>query len=233
MFDIGWPELLVVAIVLIVVVGPKDLPRMLRTFGRTTGKLRAMAGDFRRQFDEALKEAELDDVKTVIDSARSMNPASNIKKHLNPLKQAGEEIKSSLADAAKPSQSAPAKGSEPASKAVHTEAPAKSGAAAMPGGSAKSPPRAGKAEAPAKGSEPASRAVHAEAPAKSGATAMPGEGAKAKPAPAKARAPRAAKPKTAAAKPAAEARKPAAKAAAKPAAKTAARKPATAKGTKA
>jgi len=53
MFDIGWPEMLVVAIVLIVIVGPKDLPAMLRTFGRTTSKLRSMAGDFRKQFDEA------------------------------------------------------------------------------------------------------------------------------------------------------------------------------------
>ena len=63
MFDIGWQEILVIAIVLIVVVGPKDLPRMLRTFGRTTAKMRSMAGDFRRQFDDALKEAELDEVK--------------------------------------------------------------------------------------------------------------------------------------------------------------------------
>jgi sec-independent protein translocase protein TatB len=49
MFDVGWSEMLVIAVVLIVVVGPKDLPRMLRQFGRTTSKLRAMAGDFRRQ----------------------------------------------------------------------------------------------------------------------------------------------------------------------------------------
>ena len=47
MFDIGWTEMLVIAIVMIVVVGPKDLPRMLRTFGRTTAKMRSMAGDFR------------------------------------------------------------------------------------------------------------------------------------------------------------------------------------------
>ena len=53
MFDIGWTEMLVIAVVMIVVVGPKDLPKMLRTFGRTTSKLRSMAGDFRKQFDEA------------------------------------------------------------------------------------------------------------------------------------------------------------------------------------
>ncbi len=218
MFDIGWPELLVVAVVLIVVVGPKDLPRMLRTFGRTTGKLRAMAGDFRKQFDEALKEAELDDVKSVIDTARSMNPTNDIKKHLNPLKKAGDEIKSSLAEATKPAQPAPAKGGEPASTAVHTDTPVKSGAAALPGEKAKTSTH--QASAPVKGGEAASRDVHAEAPANTGAAAMPGEGAKPKPA----RKP--ATPKAATGAPKAAARKPAA-------AKAPARKQAASKGTKA
>ncbi|HZP19157.1 MAG TPA: Sec-independent protein translocase protein TatB [Bauldia sp.] len=62
MFDIGWSELLVIAVVAIVVIGPKDLPGALRAFGRWTGKVRRMAGDFQRQFSEALKEAELDDL---------------------------------------------------------------------------------------------------------------------------------------------------------------------------
>ena len=68
MFEIGWTEMLVIAVVMIVVVGPKDLPKMLRTFGKTTAKLRSMAGDFQKQFNEALKEAELDDVKKSVDS---------------------------------------------------------------------------------------------------------------------------------------------------------------------
>jgi sec-independent protein translocase protein TatB len=101
MLDVGWPELLVIAIVLVVVVGPKDLPRMLRTFGRSTAKLRSMANDFRRQFDEALKEAELDDVKSVIDSTRKLDPTAEIRKQLNPINKIGDEIKSSLSNAAK------------------------------------------------------------------------------------------------------------------------------------
>lgn len=109
MFDIGWPELLIVAVVLIVVVGPKDLPSMLRTFGRTTNKLRSMAGDFRRQFDDALKEAELGDVKDIVDSARKLDPRSEIKKHLDPLKSFGDEVKSGLTDAVKAAEA-----SEPA-----------------------------------------------------------------------------------------------------------------------
>ena len=58
MFDIGWSEVLVIATVAIVVVGPKDLPRMLRTFGKTMGTVRRTANDFKRQFDDALREAE-------------------------------------------------------------------------------------------------------------------------------------------------------------------------------
>lgn len=108
MLDVGWPELLVIAVVLVVVVGPKDLPRMLRTFGRSTAKLRSMANDFRRQFDEALKEAELDDVKSVVDSARKLDPTSEIRKQLNPINKIGDEIKSSLSDATKAPEKAAA-----------------------------------------------------------------------------------------------------------------------------
>jgi sec-independent protein translocase protein TatB len=49
---------------------------MLRTLGRTTAKLRAMAGDFQKQFNDALKEAELDDVKKSVDALRGLNPTA-------------------------------------------------------------------------------------------------------------------------------------------------------------
>ena len=103
MFDIGWTEMLVIAVVMIVVVGPKDLPRMLRTFGKTTAKLRAMAGDFQKQFNEALKEAELDDVKKSVDELRSLNPANEIRKQLNPFEQAAADVRAGLDKAMKPS----------------------------------------------------------------------------------------------------------------------------------
>src|SRR4028119_1425431 len=53
MFDIGWSEILVIAVVAIVVVGPKELPKMLRTFGKTMGTVRRTANDFQRQVHEA------------------------------------------------------------------------------------------------------------------------------------------------------------------------------------
>lgn len=78
--------MLVVAIIAIVFVGPKELPGMLRTFGQAIKKVRAMAGDFQGQFNDALKEAELDGVKNAIDDVRSLDPTKAIKDKLNPLK---------------------------------------------------------------------------------------------------------------------------------------------------
>jgi sec-independent protein translocase protein TatB len=127
MFDIGWTEMLVIAIVMIVVVGPKDLPKMLRTFGRTMAKMRSMAGDFQRQFNDALKEAELDDVKKSVDSLRGLNPTNEIKKHLNPFEKASADVRAGLDAALKPPTVA-----KPASTAVHPAEPLKNGAINMP-----------------------------------------------------------------------------------------------------
>ena len=96
MLDVGWSELLVIAIVLIVVVGPKDLPPMIRAFGKMTSRLRSMAGEFRSQFDDALKEAELDDVRKTITDAQKLNPANALRDVMNPLRQMGQDIRSDL-----------------------------------------------------------------------------------------------------------------------------------------
>lgn len=151
MFDIGWTEMLVIAVVLIVVVGPKDLPKMLRTFGKTTTKLRSMAGDFRKQFDDAMKEAELDEVKKGFDTVRGLNPMSDIKKHLSPMEKAASDVRAGLDAAMKPKPKAP----EPAAETAQPAEPLKAGAAAIPGEAAKP---AVKADAPAKPvAEPAAK----------------------------------------------------------------------------
>jgi sec-independent protein translocase protein TatB len=67
MFDLSWSHILVVMVVAIVVIGPKDLPRVLRTVGRWTGKVKRMARDFQDQFNEALREAELDTMKNEVE----------------------------------------------------------------------------------------------------------------------------------------------------------------------
>lgn len=71
MFDIGWSELLVIGIVALVVIGPKELPRVLRSVGQGIGKLRRMAGEFQGQFNEALREAELSDLKDNVASLKN------------------------------------------------------------------------------------------------------------------------------------------------------------------
>ena len=120
MLDIGWTELLVIAIVLIVVVGPKDLPPMLRAFGKMTKRLRVMAGEFRQQFDEALREAELDDVRQTFSDAQKLNPVNSLKDALNPLRQMGNDIRSDIQNAAK---SEPAKIGDPWRPEVDVKAP--------------------------------------------------------------------------------------------------------------
>lgn len=96
MLDIGWTELLVIAVVMIVVVGPKDLPPMLRAFGKIMRKLTGMASDFRHQFDDALREADLDDVRKTIHDAQRLNPANSLRDAMNPLRQMGNELKADL-----------------------------------------------------------------------------------------------------------------------------------------
>ncbi|MGL4974182.1 MAG: Sec-independent protein translocase protein TatB, partial [Bosea sp. (in: a-proteobacteria)] len=63
MFDIAWSELMVIGAVALVVIGPKDLPKALRTVGEAVGKVRRMASEFQGQFNDAMREAELHDLK--------------------------------------------------------------------------------------------------------------------------------------------------------------------------
>src|SRR3990170_3492277 len=79
MFDIGWSELLVIAVVAIVVVGPKDLPKLMRSFGHYAGKLRRAASDFQRQFEEAMRESEVEEVRKAIESVRTEPPPLDLK----------------------------------------------------------------------------------------------------------------------------------------------------------
>jgi sec-independent protein translocase protein TatB len=71
MFDISWGEFLIIGVVALVVIGPKELPGVIRAVGRAMAKLRMMAGEFRSQFDDALREAELHDVKKEFDDFKN------------------------------------------------------------------------------------------------------------------------------------------------------------------
>ena len=67
MFDIGWSELVVIGVVALIAIGPKELPAVLRTVGQYMGKIRKMAAEFQGQFQEAMREAEMADLKKQVD----------------------------------------------------------------------------------------------------------------------------------------------------------------------
>jgi sec-independent protein translocase protein TatB len=70
MFDIGWSELVVIAVVALIAIGPKELPGVLRMVGQWMGKARKMASEFQGQFNEAMREAEMADLKKSFDDIK-------------------------------------------------------------------------------------------------------------------------------------------------------------------
>ncbi|GLK55700.1 sec-independent protein translocase protein TatB [Methylopila capsulata] len=94
MFDIAWSEFLVVAVVALVVVGPKDLPALLRNVGRMVATVRRMAGEFQTQFNDAMREAELDDLKREVTGLKDI--ASKAASSPNPFQIARDEIRKAV-----------------------------------------------------------------------------------------------------------------------------------------
>jgi sec-independent protein translocase protein TatB len=72
MFDIGWSELVVIAVVALIAIGPKELPGVLRMVGQWMGKARKMAAEFQGQFQEAMREAEMADLKKSFDEVKDV-----------------------------------------------------------------------------------------------------------------------------------------------------------------
>tara|TARA_R110000824_G_scaffold155226_1_gene327573 strand:- start:129755 stop:130126 length:372 start_codon:yes stop_codon:yes gene_type:complete len=79
MFDLGWSELLLVAVLAIVFIGPKDLPRVMRTLGQYVGKMRAMAREFQNSFEDLARESELEELRQQVADLRNtaMKPLAN------------------------------------------------------------------------------------------------------------------------------------------------------------
>jgi sec-independent protein translocase protein TatB len=117
MFNLGWGELVVIGIVALIAIGPKELPTVLRTLGQAMGKIRRMANEFQGQFQEALREAELGDLKKHADDlAGSVTEFANI----DPL----AETQSSLEEAVKApdSETSDSKTSDSETSAAETAA---------------------------------------------------------------------------------------------------------------
>lgn len=84
---IGAPEIMVLAVLALIVVGPKDLPMMFRRVGRFVGQARQMARDFQRSFDDMGREAEMSDLRREIEALKSGNPISKAKREIDDVKR--------------------------------------------------------------------------------------------------------------------------------------------------
>ncbi|SIQ72172.1 MULTISPECIES: Sec-independent protein translocase protein TatB [unclassified Bosea (in: a-proteobacteria)] len=105
MFDIAWSEMVLIGAVALVVIGPKDLPKVLRTVGQTIGKVRRMATEFQGQFNEAMREAELADLKKQVEDVGG-SVSNNFNSDYKPIDQPKEFAAPSTAETAKAEEEA-------------------------------------------------------------------------------------------------------------------------------
>lgn len=123
MFGIDSPELLVIVIVALVVIGPKELPGLLRTWGKWMAQMRGMAAEFRGHVDEMVRQSELDEVKKQLESAqggldlKSLDPTKQIRSAIEEGMAEGEkamaEAKAALDNPLAEPESAPQVAAEP------------------------------------------------------------------------------------------------------------------------
>ena len=117
MFDISWGKLVIIGVVALIVIGPKELPNVLRTLGQWMSKLRRMASEFQSQFQEAMREAEMADLKKQVDDMTSQaqsyanfDPVSEVRRELESTQQ---QIESAVADKASVDAPSPPVTAEP------------------------------------------------------------------------------------------------------------------------
>jgi sec-independent protein translocase protein TatB len=84
MFDVGWSEMAVILMVALIVIGPKDLPRVARTVGKWTAKARGMAREFQRSIDDMAREAELQDIKAEMDKLSRTDVRHRLEETIDP-----------------------------------------------------------------------------------------------------------------------------------------------------
>ena len=176
MFDIGWTELLVIGIVALIVVGPKDLPGMFRTLGRFTGKAKAMARDFQSAMNDAADSAGVKDVADDLKNVTSkkalgldaLDEVATKFENWDPMTPEAQAKAAETKAAEKAKKAALVKERTEAAKKMHAAT-----AKAKEGKTATKPAAKPKAKAPAKPKAKAAAKPKAKAPAKPKAAAKP------------------------------------------------------------
>ena len=92
MFDIGWSEMAVIALVALLVIGPKDLPRTMKTVAHWMRKARSLTREFQSGLDEMVREAELEDARKALESTRKGNLERTISNAIDPDDEVGKEV---------------------------------------------------------------------------------------------------------------------------------------------
>ena len=113
MFDMSWGEVMVIGAVALIVIGPKDLPKALRTLGNMTSKVRRMAAEFQNQFNDAMREAELDEIRKQVESVNQSVAG------FNPIQTVRDELKGAIEAPAGASPKAAADAPVPAAAEPH------------------------------------------------------------------------------------------------------------------
>ena len=93
MFDIGWPELMVIGVLTIIVVGPKELPRVLRTVTGIIRKIRMMAGDFQNSIEDIAREADMQDIKKQLEDVGKRDIGKDVEEYLDPTGDLNKSVK--------------------------------------------------------------------------------------------------------------------------------------------
>jgi len=161
MFDFSWSELLLIGVVALVFIGPKELPGVLRTAGQWMAKVRRMANEFQSQFHDAIREAELADLKKEVDEMSSQasrfDPFSETRREMDKTQREIETALAGTASAGTEASHAPAAVEGPASEPA---SPAQSQGEAQVGDAAPTSPQS----TPAPAEEPVEAQVGDAAP---------------------------------------------------------------------
>lgn len=102
MFDIGWSEMAVIAVIALIVLGPKELPNALKTVSQWMRTARKLAREFQSGVDQIVRDAELDEARKTVQQATRLNIGKEIEKHVDPT---GETKKALNEDPTKPTSS--------------------------------------------------------------------------------------------------------------------------------
>ncbi len=177
MLDIGWSEMAIVAVVALFVIGPRELPRLLRTVGRYAAKIRGMAREFQEGIDDAVREAELDEVKKQIESVQKIDVRESIENAIDPDRRIGKAM--DFSDPAAPGPGAP-EAKPPADAAAEAPGPPETEAAEEPSQAEPAAAPARPPSSPGRAAGMAASVAAAAAPAPAPA-AEPGHPAEARP----------------------------------------------------